>query len=420
MDKLIRTVLSVKEVKLRNADDFVDRLSRQYTTSLLVLFAMIVSTKQFVGEAISCWCPAYFTESHRQYTNTICWVSNTYYVPFERHIPDDHELEHRQQSISYYQWVPLILLTQALMAFSPCLLWRFLSLRSGINMGALIDAGTVCQRATYVEIREKTVRYIVNQMDRYLLSQREYRQGCCVRIKEVLSKYCFLVGGKRHGNYLTFSYLIVKSLYMANAIGQLFMLDMFLGSDYHMYGLYVIAKFLRGEDWTSVNRFPRITLCRFDIRHQSRVHGYVVQCALTINLFNEKIFIIVWFWFIFLSIMTVFSMLQWVTRALYWPAQVQYIKKNLKAFETSHRHKVIMSKFAQHYLRRDGLFILRLLSMNVGEMVAAETVCGLWENYGPDRRLISENPGRSQRSGGAMTTASPPLGGQATVSMEVV
>lgn len=72
VDRLLRTVLSFKEVKSRHDDDFVDRLSRTYTTSLLILLAFVVSTKQFVGEPMSCWCPAYFTDSHRSYTNTIC------------------------------------------------------------------------------------------------------------------------------------------------------------------------------------------------------------------------------------------------------------------------------------------------------------------------------------------------------------
>ena len=46
MDRLLRTVLSIREVKVKNDDDFVDRLSRTYTTSLLVVFSFIVSTKQ--------------------------------------------------------------------------------------------------------------------------------------------------------------------------------------------------------------------------------------------------------------------------------------------------------------------------------------------------------------------------------------
>lgn len=73
VDRLFRTMLSFNELKSYTDDDFADRLSRVYTTTLLVLLALIVSTKQFVGEPMSCWCPAYFTDSHREYTNTVCW-----------------------------------------------------------------------------------------------------------------------------------------------------------------------------------------------------------------------------------------------------------------------------------------------------------------------------------------------------------
>ena len=400
MDRLIRTVLSVNEGKTRRDDDFVDRLTRQYTTSILILFATIVSSKQFVGKPISCWCPAHFTESHRSYTDNVCWVSNTFYVPFEHRIPGDSEESWQErQKVSYYQWIPLILLSQACMAFFPTLVWRFLNIRSGIDMTALMDAGMVCQRGSYAEIREKTIRYVVNQIDRYLLAQREFQRGCCVDIKNMMSRYCFLVGGKRHGNYLMVAYLFVKLLYLFNAIGQLFLLDYFLGIEYHMYGIHAAARLLKGEDWTMSERFPRVTLCNFQIRHQSRVHDYVVQCALTINLFNEKIFIITWFWLVFVAIISALNTLQWFARALYWPGQLHYVKKKLRAYEVSHRSKGNLKKFVNYYLRRDGLFLIRMISINIGEMVAAETLAGLWENYGPERSRRATNPGGTSATG---------------------
>ena len=94
--------------------------------------------------------------------------------------------------------------------------------------------------------------------------------------------------GKLYGNYLITTYLAVKLLYLANAVGQLFMLDAFLKIDYHLYGVQVVERLIRGQDWGYSERFPRVTLCEFEIRHQSRVHQYVVQCALTINLWPRR------------------------------------------------------------------------------------------------------------------------------------
>jgi len=84
-------------------------------------------------------------------------------------------------------------------------------------------------------------------MDRYLLAQREYRTGCMVRIKHFIAKMCCIVGGKLYGNYLISGYMAVKLMYLANAVGQLFLLDAFLKIDYHLYGVHVVEQLIRGH-----------------------------------------------------------------------------------------------------------------------------------------------------------------------------
>lgn len=126
MDKIIGVIGGVPQSKSRNDDDFVDRLSHRYTTAILVMFAIIVSTKQYVGDPINCWVPAHFSGNWEEYANSYCWIKNTYYLPFEEYIPHEHESDKRQM-IPYYQWVPLILLAQALLFYMPCMVWRTLN-----------------------------------------------------------------------------------------------------------------------------------------------------------------------------------------------------------------------------------------------------------------------------------------------------
>ena len=279
---------------------------------------------------------------------------------------------------------------QAVLFTIPCMLWRFLNRRSGINLSIIMEAAVASQHASYVDSREKTLRYTVHLIDRFLLYQRDTRSGCLVRMKHILSRYCFLFYGKLYGNYLTFSYMIIKLLYVVNAIGQLFLLDIILGYQYHALGLSVASHLLLGTDWTESERFPRVTLCDFFIRQNTNVHRYTFQCVLPINLFNEKVFVIVWFWLFFLAFVTTFNLFQWLLRSVPWPPQVRFVRHQLRAMDALQRDNSVVRKFTEHYLRRDGMFLLRLIAKNAGDLVAMEMLGGLWGNYGPRQRLVAE------------------------------
>lgn len=96
--------------------------------------------------------------------------------------------------------------------------------------------------------------------------------------------------GRRSGNYLAFGYIIVKLLYIANAVGQLFLLNVFLGSGFQWYGLEVLKKWFYGQEIEAVERFPRITMCRFILRTLGdNIQPYDVQCLLPNNIYNEKV-----------------------------------------------------------------------------------------------------------------------------------
>jgi len=72
-----------------------------------------------------------------------------------------------RQIVHYYQWVPVILLVMSAMSLLPMLLWRFLNRRSGVDVSALMVSAAAGQQAGYAELRERTVRYVVNQVSFY-------------------------------------------------------------------------------------------------------------------------------------------------------------------------------------------------------------------------------------------------------------
>ncbi len=391
MDKFVAVLSNLGSVKARTDDDAVDRLSRRYTTFFLLLFAILVSTKQYVGDPISCWVPAQFTDSHEVYTNKICWVSNTYYLPFaQTKIPKRDEAK---KSIGYYQWIPMVLVLQASLFYVPGIFWRILSRRSGINLKAIIDAAATCQETAVIAARERSLQYMVNHVDNYVGVKRTPGQGCWNRIVSQLSRHCIFILGTAYGNYLTYVYLLIKLLYFTNCVGQLFILSVFLGTDFPMFGARVLRDIANGEQQShTLRNFPRVTLCDFEVRQLGNVHRHTVQCVLPINLFNEKIFLFLWFWFVLVASVTMLSFLQWLLRSVNHRGQAAFVKQELVALgRISRETEGRTYKFTSEYLKQDGVFILRLIMKNAGEVIAAEVLSGLWEIYIREHRLLMEN-----------------------------
>ena len=74
MASLVAAVLKFSSGNEQFDDTITDRLNHVTTTTILILFSTLVTTKQYVGEPIECWCPKEFTKSRVQYANNICWV----------------------------------------------------------------------------------------------------------------------------------------------------------------------------------------------------------------------------------------------------------------------------------------------------------------------------------------------------------
>ena len=137
MSAILGGFASYSKLSSQSDDDWVDRLNHLYTVVLLALFAVFISGGQYVGNPINCWCPAHFTGTYVAYAQSYCWVKNTYYIPMDSPIPVDRE--HRDtEELTYYQWVPIILLFMAFLFKFPALTWRMFNGGSGINMDKMV------------------------------------------------------------------------------------------------------------------------------------------------------------------------------------------------------------------------------------------------------------------------------------------
>ncbi|KAK2168842.1 hypothetical protein NP493_1216g00090 [Ridgeia piscesae] len=71
MDSFLATIADIRDSRVGGGDCFCDRLNCKYTVYLMVVFSLIVTTRRYVGDQVSCWAPSHFTDSHRQYANQV-------------------------------------------------------------------------------------------------------------------------------------------------------------------------------------------------------------------------------------------------------------------------------------------------------------------------------------------------------------
>jgi len=156
-----------------------------------------------------------------------------------------------------------------------------------------------------------------------------------------------------------------------------------MASDYTLYGFEFVDKLIKGEPMRESPRFPRVTLCDFRIRQLQNIQPWTVQCVLPVNLFNEKIFMFLWFWFVLVSALAVISLIQWVLYHLFKQNKTRYVKKYLKINQqiTNSFDKKMCARFAETYLRNDGIFILFMIAKNSTEIVVTDLVRELWKIY---------------------------------------
>lgn len=157
-----------------------------------------------------------------------------------------------------------------------------------------------------------------------------------------------------------------------------------MGIHFMFFGVQIIKLITTGRDINAFSRiFPRVTMCDFTIRQMSNFHKYTVECTLPINLFNEKIFIFIWFWLVLITFLNVVSLIFWIS-SVFSLNRVSYVKKYLVISEKMRRNALNrrhMPCFAEHYLRQDGVFAIRMLSKNTNDVIVSEIVCKLWDHF---------------------------------------
>nr|CDS17261.1 innexin unc 9 [Echinococcus granulosus] len=369
-------------------EDLADRANFQWNVIVLLISMILVTVRQYFMAPLVCYLPTTVSGGNAEsYVTNLCWVEGTFPINLTSGVVP-HDIKEWSSTnpriMNYYQWVPLVLGLQAIIYYVPRIIWSIFTYnKTGTDLQSLIRTADSAAKDDG-EKREKAVRHMAKSLELLLFNRREYHYRRDGRLARVLQ----FLPGKRHGNNLIYYYIFIKILYVAIGIAQLYLMYTFLRFDkregYLFFGWKILDDIRRGRPWTETQVFPRIGACRHTLQHVAAGNNLFAQCVLPINMLNEKIYIFLYFFLAGVLLFTVVSIPLWVFRISKY-RQRHFVKRFLKMADVYNRDdqqlKDLIDRFINEFLRQDGHFLLRMLSMNAGDLITVEIVCCLFGNY---------------------------------------
>lgn len=196
-------------------DNFVFRLHYKATGIILIVFSLLVTARQYIGDPIDCLVNS---DIPANIMDTYCWIHSTFTIPdhpnsnnadratiypgVRSYKDGDHVKYHK-----YYQWVCFVLFLQSIMFYVPRYLWK--TWEAGKMKMLVLDLNCpIIAQETKIERKKLLVDYFLTNLH----SQNGY----------------------------AFRFFFCEMLNFVNVILQMYFVDHFLGGEFTTYGSAVI------------------------------------------------------------------------------------------------------------------------------------------------------------------------------------
>uniref|UniRef100_A0A1I7ZJA7 Innexin n=1 Tax=Steinernema glaseri TaxID=37863 RepID=A0A1I7ZJA7_9BILA len=334
--------------------------------------------------------PAQFPTIWEKFSENYCFVENTYYAPVEGRVPDSAS-ERKAGELIYYQWVPFILFGLIFLFMVPRMLWRSMNWKSGYQLSTVVSKFMGHRKC--IAQNCKTVHNVHDQFWDTIRTRQNFRKAR--DLGSPLKKPQGLLKSSRtyYSSYLTSLYLGYKCLNVLNVIFQLHLLNIFVGSENPFWGFSVFWDLMTGRSWHLSGTFPRVVFC--DVPYRSLGHetsgrsfanAYTIQCVLPINMFNEKIFVMLWLWLAVLVVINSINLVYWIIVGFWDELSVDFLREHLAYLKDELPDKKLpdddeIFEFFDDTLHRDGVTVLRLLNDNSGSLATSQLISLLWQEH---------------------------------------
>ncbi|XP_035222703.1 innexin inx2-like [Stegodyphus dumicola] len=343
-------------------DNNIFRLHYKFTVLVLVAFSILVTCRQYFGDPIDC---IQNDDVPENVLETFCWIHTTFTLPdawnkkvgvevphpgIDRFTPGETRKYH-----SYYQWVCFVLFLQAIFFYIPRYLWKTWE-------GGTIKTLVMGLNSPILKPDEKELNK--NLLLGYLKTHLRY-----------------------HSTYVT-CFTFCEILNFINVIGQIYLIDTFLGGEFSRYGVEVLKFTDIDQEYRTdpmVKVFPRMTKCTFHRYGPSGdVQRYDALCILPLNILNEKIYIFLWFWFVILAVLSAL-ILVYRLMVIFWPASRFIMLRSRSRIADKKDLHIIMSR-----ANLGDWFVLYLLCKNLDPMHFRDLVHDFARELKDGERLLGK------------------------------
>jgi len=343
------------EVNQISIDNWSFKCFYKITTSLLLTCSLISTTKQFFGEPIQ--CDLRDGGVNQGVLNSYCWMYSTFNIPptFQGNC---FKREHDGNALynSYYQWVAIFLVIQALLFYIPRVVW--LSLEGGLMKFLVRNA-----RGKIVEDAE------------------EKRDSLIVTFKEHLHN--------KYNRYAMLFYLCETSnLFIV--LSQILVINKFLHYQFLTYGFQVYTWYSLPPEERQLRNlnpmcevFPRIASCDY-IRfgaggHQEKKNAL---CILGLNMINDKIFLVIWYWYLALVFIGLWRLGFRIASICFWYFRYLLIKWKVRRYFKKDENDRHIYHYIKHCSQGDWL-VLYQMSRNMNKRFFADFLSVLSRTVNP-------------------------------------
>lgn len=260
-------LVSMLKNKLILRDGLLTYLLSPITSSLFIITSILMTSFQLFGNPIKCQGSSGAGASS-EFIDEYCWTTSTFSI---RSFPGDDRSTRDTIYHSYYQFLPVVFLFLAGLCMAPQIIWRYWEGGLLIKLVPIKDKQLGVNLLQWLEVKRYS-KNISNYFVRNLNSGHHTRYGHLNLVTEVL---CFLV--------------ILCIIFILQSLLKTF-IQYF---PHYLFHQIVTPLSISPEE----SLFPLLAKCSISLVGPSGTFQTEdALCILTVNLINQKVFLVIWLW----------------------------------------------------------------------------------------------------------------------------